>query len=915
MGALYYGTAQLGLLMALPPGLATPVWPPSGFALAAVVCRGTHLWPGIWLGSFLANSHLLAASGVPPVPLLLIAGAIGLGSTCQALLGASLLRYWVETRPLFARVHDVLRFVSSVGLSCLIAATVGTLSVCVSGLAPWRTYGAHWVTWYLGDLMGMLTVVPLFLTWQPRLPVRPRLRRLLEGTLVFGLLGLTAQAAFGHVGGLQVDPYMLLPLLGWIVFRCGQRGTVVAILLVSAIAIWGTLHGFGPFVKATRHESLLALQAFLGIVTITGLVLAAALTERVRAAAALRESEARFRQLVEHMAEVFWLMDLWKPAVRYISPAYEALWGRSCQSLYAHPDSWLEAIHPEDQPRVLAAREEQRGGVRTSLEYRIFQPNGALRWVRERSVPIVDATDAFTQVAGIAEDITARKGGEQTRAQLAAIVESSEDAILGTTLEGRITSWNRGAERLYGYTAAEMIGQPLALLCPPEIPDESPQLLARLQHGEHIVHYETQRRRKDGTRLDVSLSLSPTRDETGRLIGAAKIARDVTARKQLEATVRAATDSLHLVTDAMAAPVARCSRDLRYLWVSRAYAAWLGRAPDTIVGRPLCDILGPDAFAALRPYFERALAGEVVQYESQATFPGKGRLWISASYTPTVDARGRPDGWVAVVSDITDRKQIEVELERRIEERTAALHQEMAERQRLERAAQRTQHFARLGRLAAGVSHEIRNPLGAITLHVDILEEELRAPGPDSAAEIGAALAEIKTQLARVDDLLQDYLSLVRVSTITRESADLGTVVATVVQEMNAECTARGITLVLDGLDQLGTVALHRNTLQRALLNLLHNALDAMPRGGTLTLRGRRQAAQAQLDLSDTGTGIPAAHLARVFEPLYTTKPGGTGFGLYIVQEVVAAHGGQVTVESVEGHGTTFTITLPQAVG
>jgi PAS domain S-box-containing protein len=665
--------------------------------------------------------------------------------------------------------------------------------------------------------------------------------------------------------------------------------------------------------KATRHESLLALQAFLGVVTITGLVLAAALTERVRAEAALRESEAHFRQLVEHMAEVFWLMNLWKPAVRYISPTYEALWGRSCQSLHAHPDSWLEAIHPEDQPRVLAAREEQRGGVRTSLEYRIIQPNGALRWVRERSVPIVDATDAFTQVAGIAEDITVRQDGEQTRVQLAAIVESSEDTILGTTLEGRITSRNRGTERLYGYTAAETMGQPLALLCPPEIPDESPQLLARLQHGEHIVHYETQRLRKDRTRRDVSLS--PIRDETGRLIGASKIARDVTARKQLEAAVRAATDYLHLVTDAMAAPVTRCSRDLRYLWVSRVYAAWLGRALDTIAGRPICDILGPDAFAALRPYFERVLAGEVVQYESQANFPGIGRRWISAIYTPTVDARGRPDGWVAVVSDITNRKQIEAEIERRVEERTAALHQEMAERQRLERAAQRTQHFALLGRLAAGVSHEICNPLGAITLHVDVLEEELRAPGPDSAAEIVAALAEIKTQLACVDDLLQDYLSLVRVSTITRESADLGTVVATVVQEMTAECTARGITLVLDGLDQLGTVALHRNTLQRALLNLLHNALDAMPRGGTLTLRGRRQAAQAQLDLSDTGTGVPAAHLARIFEPLYTTKPGGTGLGLYIVQEVVAAHGGQVTVESVEGHGTTFTITLPQAEG
>jgi signal transduction histidine kinase len=248
-----------------------------------------------------------------------------------------------------------------------------------------------------------------------------------------------------------------------------------------------------------------------------------------------------------------------------------------------------------------------------------------------------------------------------------------------------------------------------------------------------------------------------------------------------------------------------------------------------------------------------------------------------------------------------------------VQERTTALHQEIAERRRLEQEAARAQHFALLGRLAAGVSHEIRNPLGVIMLHVDLLEEELRRPTPESATEVAQALTEIKTNLTRLDDLVQDYLSLVRVSTIQRHPIALHDLVTQFAQEMTPVLTMRGITLHLDGLVQLGTVTLHPNTFQRALLNLVHNAMDAMPQGGALTLRGRRNATTVQLDVSDTGSGIAPAQQAQIFEPLYTTKPGGTGLGLFIVQEIVAAHDGQVTMQSTVGHGSTFTITLPLA--
>jgi signal transduction histidine kinase len=242
--------------------------------------------------------------------------------------------------------------------------------------------------------------------------------------------------------------------------------------------------------------------------------------------------------------------------------------------------------------------------------------------------------------------------------------------------------------------------------------------------------------------------------------------------------------------------------------------------------------------------------------------------------------------------------------------KTVALQREMAERQRLEREAQRVQHFALLGRLAAGVSHEIRNPLAALFLHVDLLEEELQEPTQESAPQVTQALAEIRMNLARLEDLVQDYLTLVRTSQLERTPQDLGAALHAWAVEWQQLATNQGVLLRLEELEDLGLVTLHASTLRRAILNLVQNALDAMPQGGTLTLTGQRTATHVWLQVQDTGCGIPTEQLTKIFEPLYTTKPGGSGLGLYIVQEIVAAHGGTLAVESVLGCGTTFTITL-----
>ncbi|HEY6041573.1 MAG TPA: MASE1 domain-containing protein [Anaerolineae bacterium] len=289
IAAGYYVTGRLGLLMAIPPGVATAVWPPSGIALAAVLLLGYDVWPGIWLGSFLVNSHILSGSDLPTTTAQLVAGTIGLGSTLQALLSAVLIRRLIGVRNPFDRARDVFKFIGIVALSCMAAATFGVTSSYLSGFAPGAVLEVNWFTWYLGDLAGAIVVTPLLLTWSKWLEFRLRSRRILEAVLMLVLLLVVSWALFGS-GQFRdwLGAYTFIPFLIWAAFRFGQNGTALSALVVAGIAIWGTIQGLGPFVGETPNASLLSLQAFVCIATATGLLLSAALAERKQAEAALR---------------------------------------------------------------------------------------------------------------------------------------------------------------------------------------------------------------------------------------------------------------------------------------------------------------------------------------------------------------------------------------------------------------------------------------------------------------------------------------------------------------------------------------------------------------------------------------------------------------------------------------------------
>ena len=797
------------------------------------------------------------------------------------------------------------------------------------------------------------------------------------------VVGVLSVALFGHVFELTLInfAYLVFPPLIWAAVRCGPQGAATAMAMVLTIAIWGTVQGFGPFAGDVLHKGLFMLQGFMSVVAGTILILAAVMAERRQAEAVVHEQRERLHVTLSSIGDAVMVTDN-QGRVTFMNPVAAALTGWSELEALGKDNTEVFQIVNEytrqavESPVAKVIREGTVVGLANHTL--LIARDGVERPIDDSGAPIRHPQGHLLGVVLVFRDITERQRAEELQVRLAAIVSSSEDAIIGKTLAGIITNWNQGAEHMYGYQAEDVIGRSLSLLIPPDRPDELPGVLAQLARGEAISRYETERVRRDGQVIPVSLTISPIRDPAGTIVGASTIARDISAQKQARAEVErrrqeaellaeiAQSLSASLDLDTVLQRVVRGAQEL--CGSERVFLALREPGSDTLVGR--YEVGAPEITYMGRRLGEgKGLGGEVLRtgrplrtadYAADTRFSQEyvvgaregghlavlavpllmdtrveGVLYASNHATHPFTERDeevmrRLAAHAALAiqnaqiyrqaqEELAERQRAEAalaqaaaELEQRVEARTADLHRAMAERQRLEREAQRAQHFALLGRLAAGVSHEIRNPLAAIFLQVDVLEEELQTPSPDSAAAVTEVLAEIKINLARLDDLVQDYLTLARVTNLQREVQDLGDAVQAWGTEMQHEMEPRGVSIEMQGLTELGLVAFHPSTLRRAFLNLVQNAADAMPQGGTVTLVGQRTEAQVQVRVRDMGSGIPAELLEQIFEPLYTTKPGGTGLGLYIVQEIIEAHHGQIAVESAEGQGTTFTITLPR---
>jgi PAS domain S-box-containing protein len=478
--------------------------------------------------------------------------------------------------------------------------------------------------------------------------------------------------------------------------------------------------------------------------------------------------------------------------------------------------------------------------------------------------------------------------------ELAAIVDNAEDAILSKNLDGTILTWNPAAERMYGYSAPDAVGKPISMLLPPDRTDEVENILRRLVAGEHIEHFETRRKRKDDTVIDVSLTVSPIEDRQGRIVGAATIARDIGEKKARDERMR------HL------AAIVAASEDAIFSRTHEAVVSW-NLGAEQLFGYSATEMIGTavdmlHAELGFNPHGEHRGAVEALTrgerskpFETRLRRKDGSEVDVSVASSAIVNSTGDVIGVASVIRDMSEQRRLETQL-------------------------RQSQKLDAIGSLAGGVAHDFNNVLTIVRSTSQLLLNELNDESSrerikliDSAAEHAAALTG-------------QLLAFSRQQVLQPEATDLNAVVEATLVLVEPIIGAQ-IEIVRELGLHLAKIHVDRTQLQQVILNLSINARDAMPDGGTLRIRTSNvvldegyasthlevtAGAYVELEITDSGTGMDAFACSRIFDPFYTTKENGTGLGLATVHGIVKQSGGHIWVYSEPGRGTTFRVYLPQ---
>ena len=486
---------------------------------------------------------------------------------------------------------------------------------------------------------------------------------------------------------------------------------------------------------------------------------------------------------------------------------------------------------------------------------------------------------------------------------LAALIESADDAIISKTLDGIITSWNKGAQRIFGYTADEVIGKSVTILIPPGHEDEEPAILARLRAGKRIEHYETIRVTKDGRLLDISLTVSPIKGPKGEIVGASKIARDITDQKQARRALDEASARLKLALDAARLGDWSWDAETDVITLSETAARILGVSPD----QPLTyadwrQIQNAEDREPTGRIVDEAIAKHTdydIEYRVKS-----GNRWISAKGRGLYAPDGTVTGMLGFVQDISTRKMNEETL-RELATQNERLYRQAEESSRLKEE------------FLATISHELRTPLSAILGWTRMLRMGQVSP-ENSAKALDTIERNARAQAQLVDDLLDVSRIITGKLRMDVRPSDPNSFIDAAVEAVKPAAEAKGVRMhkVVD----TGAISIPGDPvrLQQVVWNLLSNAIKFTPRGGRVQICSQRVNSHLEIVVSDTGQGISPDFLPHVFDRFRqadqktSRQHGGMGLGLAIVRHLVEMHGGTVRANSDgEGKGATFTVILP----
>ena len=574
----YFIAAKFSLLLSIPPGNATAVWPPSGIASAALLLCGMRLWPGVWLGATLGNLFNTGAS-------VGTAALIGTGNTFETLILVFLIRRYIDLQYRFQSAKDVFKFAAFAALSSMMAATIGTASLAWGAYLGKAGFSANWWTWWLGDSTGIAIIVPLILSWAEPLQFESRPRKKYETWLFFGLLlavGVVIFEDWAQRDIRRVLLYLIIPFIAWAGYRLSQRAMTTSILLICGLAIWDTVDGSRVFSVAQSDISLILLQTFMSTVALMGLVLCAVtgqrervtraleqshndlelrvnqrtlelrganqalqadVTERKRVEGALRESTERLALAVKTSDIGLWDRDLCTNQF-YFSPESKRQIGYTDEEISNRFDEWESRVHPDDLPAVLArvqAYMETPSETGFESEYRLRHKNGSYRWIYARAQLFSDASGQPARMLGCHVDITERKRAEaalrESEEQYRRIVELSPDAVTIHQDERCVFANSAGARILGAEEPSQLIGRSILDFIPPDVHEQVKAHWKQLfEDRESVAPVELKMLKPDG-------SIQYLEEHAARIVwggrpAALVVARNVTERKHTDEALR-----------------------------------------------------------------------------------------------------------------------------------------------------------------------------------------------------------------------------------------------------------------------------------------------------------------------------------------------------------------------------------------
>lgn len=654
--------------------------------------------------------------------------------------------------------------------------------------------------------------------------------------------------------------------------------------------------------------------------------------ELLKAQQVLQSSEERFQQFSKHLNQVFWMIDISTKAMLYISPAYEKVWGRSCESLYQDPSGWLKAVHPEDRERVRALLPQQLQS-KYDIEYRILRPDGEIRWIHDRSFPIQNAAGEIYRVAGIADDISERKAVEEnlriSEARFRAIFEQAAIGMVQFDLNGQFIEVNPAYCKILGYSKSELRTKNLTQLNHPEDMDLKPSLsIANILKKTYTYSMEQRQIRQDGSCIWINLTCSLLRKSTEKPEYFIGFIEDISHRKAVEENLRISEARFRAIFEQVAIGMVQCNLNGQFIEVNSAFSNIVGYSCIELFGMSFLQITHPDDIEADVQLSMQLLTNVQQTYSLEKRYICKDGsiVWVNLTCSLLRKPGGEPDYFIGVIEDISHRKAVEEELfkanealEQRVEERTLALKQA--------KEAAETANKAK-SIFLANMSHELRTPLNAILGFSQLLAQDssLSSDQQENLRIINRSGAHLRT-------LINDVLDMSKIEvgqmTLTEKDCDFIQMLTDLQEMFCLKAKEKHLNLKFECNSTVPQyIYVDDIKLRQVLINLLSNAIKFTQEGHIIlrvrvadVLEPKSSLPQLKVafEIEDTGIGIPVEEIDTIFKAFVQTREGqnfqgGTGLGLPISQAFVHLMGGDISVTSQHGRGSSFQFVIPVGI-